>query len=702
MRMPSGTLARLCLALLAAAPLAGCDWGLYHAGLEDVQSEGDTVDDDAATEAEGDLRPDLDGTGEEDAADREEVDMTECTPGTAMCDGPDLLTCTPAGVYERTPCEFGCNSVVECDGDGRIVGSQDCTPLVCVGGACTECVPGTTSCAGTLLVECDASGTATTTDCSPFDCNPDRLACNECDPGSSWCVDDLTAASCGTDGLPQAPETCPFGCNGGRGECNACLPDTATCSGGNLDQCGPDGLPLSTTVCPLGCDATEDPNRCYGLDPSNLDPALLCANPAGNLVVSSPVTIDTSAGTISGVPSASIAFVSVPQGSGNPAIGVFSFGRIEINANVTVTGTNALALLACGDVTISGVIRACADRRTGGPGGWNGGLLEQDGAGPGYGHLATGENAAPFYAPGGGGGGFGGTGGSGGNSDGTGTTVRNGGAGGVSCGLPELTPLIGGSGGGGGGSYWAGDGQGGGGGGAVQIVAGGTLTIQPGGGVNVCGAGGGPETVSRWTGGGGGGSGGGILLEAATVAVGGTLAANGGGGAGGEATYDSSNPIATGGEAGRFDATRAAGGTPSSGPWGSGGRGGQGGAAGGANANGEGGVAADVGGGGGGGAGRIRINTYSPASLTDGDDKPVHDIHDLPGPLHDGDRRNTLAALGSQNVYATPTRKANWARGAGATLPTPGSTLACSGTTCSVNRPIAYPSLMSPLTRRSQ
>jgi hypothetical protein len=386
------------------------------------------------------------------------------------------------------------------------------------------------------------------------------------------------------------------------------------CDGSDLITCDGNGNMTGSVTCTEGCDTTPDPDECISsqqVDPSNLDPSLLCAN-GDDLIISSATTINTDDGSITPHPGGTIVTSVVAQGGGAPDIRVFSFNNIDIQADVDVVGGNALALLACYDITISGVIYANSTNRNAGPGGWSGGASESDGSGfsNGYGRGGPGQNSSPWEQTGGGGGAFGGTGGQGGDDDGN----PAGGAGGQPYPGDTLVPLLGGSGGGGGGCRDdnAG-GLGGGGGGAVQLTAGDTLTVTSGAGVHV-GAGGGNRDTADGCAGGGGGAGGGILLEAIVVDMDGILAANGGGGGGGDLYGSGVN--SSNGEDGRFDATRASGGSGGDG----GGRGGDGGAGG--TANGDNGQDNEKGGGGGGAVGRIRINTDSGSASIGGTISP--------------------------------------------------------------------------------
>ena len=398
-------------------------------------------------------------------------------------------------------------------------------------------------------------------------------------------------------------------------------PHTTACEGDTLVVYDREGQEVSRQHCDLGCNPAADPDRCYLPGTSNFAPELLCANGHG-LVISSPATIDTNAGTISGVDPGTIVFEEVAQGAGLPNIGVFAFNKIEIRADLTVRGTNALALVACGDIDIQAVIDASANARTAGPGGFDGGQPGNAGLGPGHGLAAvSGTLECPtLCAAGGGGGGHGGQGGDGGDLDcriqSIGAIQLDPGNGGLINGGETLVPLWGGSGGAGGAvvpnMMESSPGTGGGGGGAVQLSAGGHIWITAPGGITVAGEGGG-RTLSG--GGAGGGAGGAILLEAGSIEIGSGafLAANGGGGSGGDCLtrFDDAGLAGEKGSNTGNDAEGGEGSYPTNGE--NAGDGGSGGAS--EHPNGEEGDEdsedweGGASGGGGGGAGRIRLNT---------------------------------------------------------------------------------------------
>jgi hypothetical protein len=328
-----------------------------------------------------------------------------------------------------------------------------------------------------------------------------------------------------------------------------CTEGSVVCSGGGAQRCE-GGRLVDLGSCPLGCDETED--ACYV--PSNVPPGLVDET-AGNLDLtgmSGTVTMYADTGEISSGSGTfqrpagtgrdagtGITFTIIDQGPGAPGIGAFSVGTLVVPASVTIrgTGTNALAIIASGTVTLNGIIDVGAVDSGGGPGAGDGGAAGTAGTGPCPGRTGSGNFfCCEACSSGGGGGGFGGSGGEGG--DGGESREFDGGAGGGTCGTIQLVPLTGGSGGAGGGIATGGPsnpGPGGGGGGALQLTSAELITIGGGGGVQAGGEGGGPSNIG---GGGGGGSGGGVLVEAPTVTLltNSILAANGGGGGAGDCT----------------------------------------------------------------------------------------------------------------------------------------------------------------------
>jgi hypothetical protein len=308
----------------------------------------------------------------------------------------------------------------------------------------------------------------------------------------------------------------------------------------------------------------------------------------GNLDISGPCTIDTDQGTISCVQASPppFRFAKTAQlgGAGASAVGLFvaSSIRVEPSAQVSVTGSQPLVMVASTTLDVLGGLDASAQLDAANAGGY-----AQTASGVGGGPGGGDATQANYDAAGGGG--YCGAGGAGG------VAVPPGSMGGKPYGTPQLVPLVGGSAGGGGMPAGIGN-SGGAGGGAVQLVAGTEITIAAGGFVNAGGGGGRAN-------GGAGGSGGAILIEAPTVTVAGTLAANGGGGA----VFNGGAP----GQNGQPRAMPANGSAPTAGSGSAGAtiNGGNGAITSGDN---------NSSGGGGGGAGRIRIDTTTGAASITG------------------------------------------------------------------------------------
>jgi hypothetical protein len=348
------------------------------------------------------------------------------------------------------------------------------------------------------------------------------------------------------------------------------------CDGGSLVRCNSDGTGEIRETCALGCNANAV--RCNDVNPSNSLAPLLdmtTGEPVLDLGASAVLNTDTGAVMVDNSPVV-VKSVTLAQASA-PTIRVFIVRRLTAIA-VTVTGSNALAIVSNGEISIDGVFAASADFNRPGAGAFNDGACRGAPGGP---------PVAGGAAGGAGGGAFGlnaGRGGSAMNNNGTSAA----GNGGTATGNPTLTPLRGGC-----DSGTVGASVFGAGGGAIQLVSRTRITVS---GV----------VAANGASGSGGGSGGGILLEAPAVQISGAVVANGGGGAGGCF-------IPRAGEDGRLDATPASGGTACDS-----GNGRDGGAGGAGNQGARNGISLSVAGSGiafagagGGSVGRIRVNTVS-------------------------------------------------------------------------------------------
>ncbi len=321
----------------------------------------------------------------------------------------------------------------------------------------------------------------------------------------------------------------------------------------------------------------------FGFTPSNFDLSALDLTDLGDVdITGSSCYINSEMEDSACFSSSAVKFTVITQPN-QVKVGIYAAHswRIEPNANLSVTGSFPIILVATDKIEILGSLDAAAMADVPVAGGYTQTKWATKGNGPGGGGAGSATAA-------GGGGSYCGIGGSGGIVSGTAP------AGGTAYGTPEIIPLAGGSQGGGGVET-----NGGAGGGAIQLVAANSVSILGEASVSVGGGHG------NWSGG-GGGSGGVLLIEAETVTVAGTLAANGGGGQGGPGGISAGDAMSNDQPA------------PGSTSYDSGAAGGKGSA--GASVDGSnGGDGSDtiVPGGGGGGAGRIRFNTKSgSATLT--------------------------------------------------------------------------------------
>ncbi len=359
-----------------------------------------------------------------------------------------------------------------------------------------------------------------------------------------------TSTSGGGGGSGGAGGSTTSGEGGSGGSEPPCVGDDFEClDDGTAQQCV-NGSWETLGACPLGCD--ENLGICQV--PSNVEPDALGAGTDSVAVTPGGpgLTFNTDTGEITmgmtvvrpaGVgldPNSGIAFASTPQGSGEPALGVFSMTDLTVpdGAVLSGVGKGALVLLVDGTAQIDGLVTVAAADANPGPGGFPGGAPGTVGGGPCPGQPGDGAAVGHYCTSGSGGAGYGGLGGPGGACTCASPDNYAAGLGGPICGVAELIPLLGGS-GGSGGSIAAGGpsnpGPGGSGGGALQITAAGAILVSATGRIDAGGEGG---KLTTSAGGSGGGAGGALLLEApaVTISVGAVLAANGGGGGGGDCT----------------------------------------------------------------------------------------------------------------------------------------------------------------------
>ncbi|HTJ45145.1 MAG TPA: hypothetical protein VL463_23725 [Kofleriaceae bacterium] len=366
------------------------------------------------------------------------------------------------------------------------------------------------------------------------------------DPARPFC--DESAAYPASEGIRKTCIPSPFDAAVVDAKPRVCAPNQKICSAGAYTECDGTGQIAASLTCgPLGCNAGS--TACVDIDPSNKLAAQLDMTPgAPTVVLTGAATIDTDNATVTNGDGMAIAVptASVTQNGGLPSITVFRFKALDVE-DVTVTGTNAIAIVADGDVIIRGHMDVSSRHAglpfyepLGGPG-------AMTAADPCQGTQGTGKGGS------GGGGRFyaGAKGGDGGGSGGA--------MGGSTYLTPLNEPLVGGCGGG----HGTGDtlALAGVGGGAFQISSRTRITLQSTAVIDA-GGGGGYASGSIAVGGAGGGAGGAILLEAPQVDVsvsGAVMAARGGGGASSAGQNSAATPMP--GQDGDASAKIAAGGS---------------------------------------------------------------------------------------------------------------------------------------------
>ncbi len=371
-----------------------------------------------------------------------------------------------------------------------------------------------------------------------------------CSAASAQCISDVLR-TCSNPGAMPVDTTCSWGCvSGGNGaHCGELVPAGGGVLPGDLT---PDTTLVDTTLSGVSLIINADTGAIGTL----AQPTVI--RPSGT-------------GVMNGIDYA------VRNG-----VAIFRFGSLTISGGVGPYGSHALALVADGAISVTGVLdmRApCINQ---------GSLGGSPGGNPGMAATGQGGGGGGSSGIGGSGGGYGGVGGRGG-LNGVNST-------GPAFGDAQITKLAGGGGGGGGSG-----GAGGAGGGAVQLVSNTSISIP--GGINAGGCGG-KTSSGTGNGGGGGGAGGTILLEAPAITINGKLAVNGGGGGGVGGSGVGAD--------GTLDRNPAAGGVGSV-------LNGAVGAAGATTNGADGAISVPLGAGGGGGLGRIRLDTQSgSASITNG------------------------------------------------------------------------------------
>jgi hypothetical protein len=250
----------------------------------------------------------------------------------------------------------------------------------------------------------------------------------------------------------------------------------------------------------------------------------------GDLLITAPIAIDTSAMMPGLVLPAGVTFAAAAQAGGGPELAILHVRRLEVRAAVRVHGSRPLVVIADA-IDVGDLIDAGAHHDEPGPGAMTTGT----GLGEAGMHLGS-------YTDSGGGGGSHGTTGAAGGATVCQRCAQDPLPGGRSGGAynAEVATLTGGS--PGGRSYAppstrCDTGAPGAGGGAVQLYARTQITIQSGGRINAGGGGGlgGDQCTDprNFLAGHGGGAGGAIVLQSPVIDNGGQLAANGGGGGAG-------------------------------------------------------------------------------------------------------------------------------------------------------------------------
>lgn len=311
-----------------------------------------------------------------------------------------------------------------------------------------------------------------------------------------------TEVRCNAAGNNYEVVQCERGCDAVADGCRLCNPNETACTNGKVATCDATGSITSSTDCPLGCFESEP--RCRDIAPSNSLASYvdMVATPPDLIVDDAEYNSDTGilttmTGTMSSPPSF---MVAAP--AGGLSIRVVIVDEVKIQ-RLTLRGAAAVAIVARGDITVSGTLEVYA-----------GYGIDFPGCDGGYGMYST---SCTNSASGGGGGAYATNGGRGGNVQFVGLL---GGAAGITAGSPTLVPLRGGcSGGSVEGPYYPGSG-----GGALQmssstrIVVDGTITARGGNGSNFdVGDSQQPDPHQAAS---GGGSGGAVLLEAPVVALG--------------------------------------------------------------------------------------------------------------------------------------------------------------------------------------
>ncbi|MEM6531179.1 MAG: hypothetical protein AAF654_01080 [Myxococcota bacterium] len=504
------------------------------------------------------------GTAGEDCADRNPTLGSDCADCLDVDADGAITDCGDSVFWDCDDTDpnawVSCASCVDNDLDGAFVG---CDAYVTVGQDCSDSDPNNTvSCAS--CVDSDTDGRFAGCDSyvnREFDCDDlNTDVWSTC----GTCVDtDADGAFVGCDRYTVLTQDCDDVANPNEFiNCGSCVDNDGDGAFVGCDQfvtvdedCDDDPRSCGALCAPGAvewCNATD--NDCGGdgsadcsrmVEPENLGSIDVCASDV-DFVLTSDFALNTGTGIGTLFDGGGGTVVDYPdqrlvvQGSSAPGIRVLFFRSLTISSGVrfSASGSAALALVACDEIRIDGVLDVSATLHVGGPGGFDGDRIDAvtSNFGPGGGTRGGVDPIDPFSG-GGGGAGHCGVGGAGGDAvyqvpdpD----TRIFGGVGGATYG--GVSPLLGGSGGASGGPFNPGVRYGGGGGGAVQLVAGHRVLLS--GIIAANGAGGRLPAVSPLpsSSGGGGGSGGTVVVDAPLVvtAGGSWIVANGGGGGAGQ------------------------------------------------------------------------------------------------------------------------------------------------------------------------
>jgi hypothetical protein len=351
---------------------------------------------------------------------------------------------------------------------------------------------------------------------------PDQCIAVACTPGEVDACRGDQAVTCNAEGTDYDIVQCDLGCDVNIGGCRLCEPNETACTNGTVATCDANGAVTSSEECALGC--FEDEARCREIDPSNgLGQYLDMVSDPPDLDLQDAYFNTTTGEVRDGTVIVDVPNFYVPGPADGTSIRVFVAGSVKLgkvyagNKAVMQTDANptgpAFALVARGDISVSGAFVAPSSGGGMISPGCTGGVLERN------------DFGSAVASGGGGGGGHGTAGGAGGRA-----SSAAGGVGGLVAGTGNLIPLRGGC-AGGSDTDFVGTG-----GGAIQLTSRTSILIE--GVLDVRGANGVPapddtQTVQHtmlW----GAGAGGGILLEAPTIELAGAaqLVARGGAGEG--------------------------------------------------------------------------------------------------------------------------------------------------------------------------